>query len=159
MVRIKYLAQFANSHNITWDYVPIGYWSTLEVHLSIIIACLPALRAFFVHLFPRLAPTTQVSKNMYSSNASKTTNGRSGPGIHFSQKVDHFVELTDLESEQALVGDGKQQTPNGKSPFDSSTARHTANAYSTSAARPPAARQDNSYKDYRQYGYHRDDWS
>jgi hypothetical protein len=29
------------------DYVPVGYWSTIEVHVSVICACLPALPSLF----------------------------------------------------------------------------------------------------------------
>ncbi|KAJ4299262.1 hypothetical protein N0V90_004506 [Kalmusia sp. IMI 367209] len=52
MLRLKYMIQFANSHNVTWDYTPIGYWSTLEVHVGIIIACLPAVRSLQRRMFP-----------------------------------------------------------------------------------------------------------
>jgi hypothetical protein len=52
MLRLKWMIQFANTHNVTWDYTPVGYWSTLEVHVGIIIACLPALRSLQHRLFP-----------------------------------------------------------------------------------------------------------
>jgi hypothetical protein len=52
MLRLKYMIQFNNSHNVTWDYTPIGYWSTLEVHVGIIIACLPAVRSLQRRIFP-----------------------------------------------------------------------------------------------------------
>jgi hypothetical protein len=52
MLRLKWLIQFANTENVTWDYTPVGYWSTLEVHVGIIIACLPALRSLQHRLFP-----------------------------------------------------------------------------------------------------------
>jgi hypothetical protein len=29
------------------DYVPVGYWSTIEVHVSVICACLPAIPSLF----------------------------------------------------------------------------------------------------------------
>jgi hypothetical protein len=52
MLRLKWLIQFANTENVSWDYTPVGYWSTLEVHVGIVIACLPALRALQHRLFP-----------------------------------------------------------------------------------------------------------
>ena len=52
MLRLKYMIQFNNSHNVTWDYTPIGYWSTLEVHVGVIIACLPAVRSLQRRIFP-----------------------------------------------------------------------------------------------------------
>ena len=35
--------------------MPIGYWSTLEVHLSIIVACLPSIRALVLRFFPKFS--------------------------------------------------------------------------------------------------------
>jgi hypothetical protein len=61
MLRLKYMIQFANSHNVTWDYTPIGYWSTLEVHVGVIIACLPAVRS----LQRRIFPSTQSPSSYY----------------------------------------------------------------------------------------------
>lgn len=46
------MIQFANSQNVTWDYTPIGYWSTFEVHVGVIFACLPALRSLQHRIFP-----------------------------------------------------------------------------------------------------------
>ncbi|CAG8971536.1 hypothetical protein HYALB_00005432 [Hymenoscyphus albidus] len=54
ILRLTMLVKFANTQNITWDYVPVGYWSTIEVHVSVICACLPALPS----LFHRKAPVT-----------------------------------------------------------------------------------------------------
>ena len=43
------------------DYVPIGYWSTVEVHVSVICASLPALPSLFRK---RLSPAkTQQTRN------------------------------------------------------------------------------------------------
>lgn len=54
MLRLKWMIQFANSQNVTWDYVPIGYWSTIEVHAGILCACLPAMRALLYKACPCL---------------------------------------------------------------------------------------------------------
>lgn len=37
------------------DYVPVAYWSSIEVHVSVICACLPTLPS----LFRRKAPATR----------------------------------------------------------------------------------------------------
>ncbi|KAF2186281.1 hypothetical protein K469DRAFT_631075 [Zopfia rhizophila CBS 207.26] len=63
MFRLKWMIQFANTENVTWDYTPIGYWSTLEVHIGILIACLPALRSLQTRLFP----STKNSPSYYHS--------------------------------------------------------------------------------------------
>ncbi|OCL08806.1 hypothetical protein AOQ84DRAFT_317837, partial [Glonium stellatum] len=45
ILRLKSLIEFGNTQNLTWDYVPLGYWSTVEIHVGIICSCMPALRA------------------------------------------------------------------------------------------------------------------
>lgn len=40
------------------DYVPIGYWSTIEVDVGVICACMPAMRSFLFHLFPSVFEST-----------------------------------------------------------------------------------------------------
>ncbi|PGH01028.1 hypothetical protein GX51_05464 [Blastomyces parvus] len=54
IIRLKSFLQFGNSHNITWDHVPVGYWSTIEGHASILCACMPAIRALLRKLFPHV---------------------------------------------------------------------------------------------------------
>ncbi|KAF2502651.1 hypothetical protein BU16DRAFT_554699 [Lophium mytilinum] len=68
MLRLKWMIQFANTENVTWDYVPIGYWSTIEVHIGIICACLPALRALQFRIFPSTAHASQYAANYYDTS-------------------------------------------------------------------------------------------
>ncbi|KAF2274394.1 uncharacterized protein EI97DRAFT_127804 [Westerdykella ornata] len=76
MLRIKWMAQFANTQNVTWDYTPVGYWSTLEVHVGVLIACLPALRA----LQHRLFPASKKSTSYYDSPRAGYGHGSKGAG-------------------------------------------------------------------------------
>lgn len=75
MLRLKWMIQFANTQNVTWDYTPVGYWSTLEVHIGILIACLPALRA----LQHRLFPSSKKNASYYNSPAAAYGYGSRGP--------------------------------------------------------------------------------
>ena len=65
MLRLKWMIQFAQTENVTWDYTPIGYWSTLEVHVGIIVACLPALRSLQHRVFPETRTTINYYSNPY----------------------------------------------------------------------------------------------
>ncbi|KAF5635816.1 CFEM domain protein [Fusarium sp. NRRL 52700] len=49
------------------DYVEIGYWSTIEVPVGIICACMPAIRALFGIIFPKVFASTNRSKNSYAN--------------------------------------------------------------------------------------------
>ncbi|PVH75952.1 hypothetical protein DL98DRAFT_465808 [Cadophora sp. DSE1049] len=68
VLRLRSLVKFANTHNVTWDYVPVGLWSKIEVHVSVICACLPAMPS----LFRRRSPATAIEKGPA---------GTSGPSV------------------------------------------------------------------------------
>ncbi|KAF2816751.1 uncharacterized protein BDZ99DRAFT_403879 [Mytilinidion resinicola] len=94
MLRLKWMIQFANTDNVTWDYVPIGYWSTIEVHIGIICACLPALRALQFRLFPSTAHASQYVDHYYG--ASKR--GHSGYNTQASNAS--IIRSTAMKSER-----------------------------------------------------------
>ncbi|KAF5718536.1 CFEM domain-containing protein [Fusarium mundagurra] len=79
-VRLQSLASYATTSNVTQDYVEIGYWSTIEVPVGIICACMPAIRSLFGQVFPRVFASTNRSKNSYAniSKESKPTSDRKG---------------------------------------------------------------------------------
>ncbi|KAK0113101.1 hypothetical protein ONS95_014805 [Cadophora gregata] len=56
ILRLTSLVKFANTHNMTWDYVPVGYWSSIEVHVGVICACLPTLPSLFRRKAPAASP-------------------------------------------------------------------------------------------------------
>lgn len=101
IVRLRSMIRFANSQNITWDYMDIAYWSTIELHVGIVCACLPSLRSLFVALGAKVLATTRngsrgsratgprsagSSKN---STVAEKARGRGGEG--------DFVPLVDVE--------------------------------------------------------------
>jgi hypothetical protein len=76
ILRLQSLVHFANSSNPTWDNLPVSQWSTIEINIGIICACMPSLRVLLVRLFPKLLGTTQHSKsNGYYANNSHVQNG------------------------------------------------------------------------------------
>jgi hypothetical protein len=44
---------FANSDNPTWDNWSTGNWSTIEINVGIICACMSSLRLLLLKLFPK----------------------------------------------------------------------------------------------------------
>ncbi|OAX85058.1 hypothetical protein ACJ72_00559 [Emergomyces africanus] len=70
ILRLRTLLQFAKSSNFTWDYVEMGYWSTIEIHVGVICACMPAMRSLFRRLFPSVFSFTQNQKSGTFGNSS-----------------------------------------------------------------------------------------
>ncbi|WYZ36722.1 hypothetical protein EsH8_II_000228 [Colletotrichum jinshuiense] len=56
-VRLRYIAQFTQSLNPTWDFTDPLIWSGIEVSVSMIVVCLPALRVLFKRIVPRMFST------------------------------------------------------------------------------------------------------
>ncbi|RSL98397.1 hypothetical protein CEP52_010355 [Fusarium oligoseptatum] len=67
IVRLQSLASYATTSNVTQDYVEIGYWSTIEVPVGILCACMPAIRSLFSLVFPKVFGTTARSKSEYAN--------------------------------------------------------------------------------------------
>ncbi|RSL82617.1 hypothetical protein CDV31_016919, partial [Fusarium ambrosium] len=54
-------------HNKQQDYVEVGYWSTIEVPVGILCACMPAIRSLFGLIFPKVFGTTHRRKSEYAN--------------------------------------------------------------------------------------------
>ncbi|RFU28030.1 hypothetical protein B7463_g8306, partial [Scytalidium lignicola] len=126
ILRLQSLLHFAKSSNPTWDNLAVSQWSTVEINVGIICACMPSLRALLVRLFPKILGTTQNSKSAYYGNNSRSYAGgnisvnrpgkslnsgkhdRDGGGIMYSQSYtvqwgEHdevqLVQLSNLDTE------------------------------------------------------------
>ncbi|KAJ4129117.1 hypothetical protein NW768_007648 [Fusarium equiseti] len=114
-VRLQSLASYATTDNATQDYVEVGYWSTIEVPVGIICACMPAIRSLFGTVFPRVFGSTNKSKDAYAGVSHNTgqlprshlqdfkglPNLSNGVGAQLSGYSRHDdssqIELTDVE--------------------------------------------------------------
>ncbi|KAI4595203.1 hypothetical protein KJ359_007179 [Pestalotiopsis sp. 9143b] len=81
-VRLRSLIQFANTENPTWDYNEAAWWSTIELHVGIICACLPSLRSLFINLGVRILGSSYDKSKAtgYATNASGHGLSRTGGG-------------------------------------------------------------------------------
>ena len=73
-VRLRYITSFGNTANPTWDYSDPHIWSGVEVAVSIIVACLPAVRA----LIHRVLPAVSIARGSYIKERSSTRTDTSG---------------------------------------------------------------------------------
>ncbi|KAL0943596.1 integral membrane protein (CFEM domain-containing protein) [Colletotrichum truncatum] len=54
IIRLQVLAVFGSSIDPTWDYVPVVWWTTVELGVVIVCACLPMIRNLVEKFFPGL---------------------------------------------------------------------------------------------------------
>lgn len=79
VLRLQSLVHFANSTNPTWDDWEVSNWSTVEINVGIICACMPAIRVVLVRLFPRVLGTTRDNTNQHYAKYGSHT----GPSRRF----------------------------------------------------------------------------
>lgn len=107
---------FANSTNITCDYMEAAYWSTIELYAGIVTASLPGAYNLFISTMISLgiSPKWLSVKNKMSSGSSGKTPAGSGAASSRVSKSDNraksrqisfkrgddpeFIRLNDVES-------------------------------------------------------------
>ncbi|KAF2731278.1 hypothetical protein EJ04DRAFT_545296 [Polyplosphaeria fusca] len=72
IIRLQSLVHFAKSINATWDQWEVSNWSTIEINVGIICACMPAIRVVLVRLFPKVLGTTQNTNQYYAKYGSNS---------------------------------------------------------------------------------------
>ncbi|KAH6645895.1 hypothetical protein BKA67DRAFT_582660 [Truncatella angustata] len=108
-IRLRYIVQFARTLNPTWDYVDVLIWTALEVNISIIVICLPAIRAFLSQSVPKIFGTT-----VRSASASQPISGTRGTKLTSRQKGSKFSSIfstrggDDDADSQLELGDRRQ---------------------------------------------------
>ncbi|TDZ30726.1 hypothetical protein C8035_v002322 [Colletotrichum spinosum] len=69
-VRLRYIVLFTRSLNPTWDFTDPLVWSGVEVSVSMIVVCLPAMRILLSRLVPQWFASTTASDNTPRNKAS-----------------------------------------------------------------------------------------
>ncbi|TVY22481.1 Satratoxin biosynthesis SC1 cluster protein [Lachnellula hyalina] len=74
-IRLKYVCNYGDLTDLTWDNVDTTIWSTIEIFTAAIGACLPALRQILQRLFPKAFSikynTTTSGRNSYQNMSRK----------------------------------------------------------------------------------------
>ncbi|EUC45108.1 hypothetical protein COCMIDRAFT_96449 [Bipolaris oryzae ATCC 44560] len=103
-IRLYSLIHFANTQNITWNYVDAGLWSLIEIDVSIVCGCMPAHRFLIGKLWPKMKTTVKASKNSTDKSggshatSSTTPSKLSRVSIKGITKDDSFIPLSDIDS-------------------------------------------------------------
>ena len=127
VLRLRTLIVFANTQNLTWDYLETAIWSVVEAAVGVICACLPAAKVFLTRTAPQwFGLTTPSNKygmgtparyagarewtsttasgtghNQYFKQPQKTSVMTGGVlGQHENYRRD-FVQLEDIESSKS----------------------------------------------------------
>ncbi|KAJ5214982.1 hypothetical protein N7468_010661 [Penicillium chermesinum] len=103
ILRLRSLIVFASTENLSWDYVSVGYWSTVECDVGIICACLPAIRSLLCRVLPGAFGDTNPSKPYGASSRSQSrVDGKAHVQIKNDNREFYPLEDIDHSSETAL---------------------------------------------------------
>lgn len=92
ILRLQALVAFATSTNFTWDNYNIHFWSTIEINVGIMCACMPALRQILVWLFPVVFGGSTL-RETYGSGKGKRYNVPRSRGSPDEVTTDSLVPL------------------------------------------------------------------
>ncbi|KAL6399824.1 hypothetical protein AUP68_17232 [Ilyonectria robusta] len=67
----------SHAENATWEFIDVVKWSTIEINVGIICACMPSLRLGIARLFPRVLGTVRGSYANYGSHRRSGVTGQS----------------------------------------------------------------------------------
>ncbi|KAK1982327.1 CFEM domain-containing protein [Colletotrichum cereale] len=87
-VRLRYITLFTRSLNPTWDFTDPLIWSGVEVSVSMIIVCLPAMRVLLKRAMPKLF-TTIASVGISAPKRVSNTSSRIGQRVKSIGGGDH----------------------------------------------------------------------
>ncbi|KAJ5288689.1 hypothetical protein N7478_001719 [Penicillium angulare] len=101
ILRLNSLIHFASTTNLTWDYVTIGYWSTIECDVGVICACLPAIRSLLRRVSPKLFGDTENIRS-YGANSQSRMGGSRHEGPIY---VHHDIQIKSNDRQFYQLGD------------------------------------------------------
>ncbi|KAK7434831.1 hypothetical protein Landi51_13308 [Colletotrichum acutatum] len=134
-IRLATLAKFGGTQNPTYDYKELSIWSLVEMHMSVICACMPGMTSFIRRVSPRMYRMKQYTPQLPDRNQPRT--GRS-----VARRIqDTLARITTIRMTDNRSGWQSSQATGKSSGTESST---------TSDPRP------NAYKDYLSYAPYAD---
>ncbi|KAI9148921.1 CFEM domain-containing protein [Paramyrothecium foliicola] len=84
ILRLQSLIHFASTSNTSWEFFDISMWSTIEVLVGVVCACLPAIRMVLVRAFPILGGGSSLrskGNKYYQQDAGEPHSKITGVGV------------------------------------------------------------------------------
>ncbi|KJY00820.1 cfem domain containing protein [Zymoseptoria brevis] len=109
VIRLQQLLEFGEDDNMTYHYASIGLWSTVEMHASVICACMPAIRNLIRRFSPRLMGASTIGLDEARQSRITGLSGQTAVSSGGIKEVDicvrprndddgHFIPLENVES-------------------------------------------------------------
>jgi hypothetical protein len=111
MLRLRSLVHFANTTNMTWDYLEASLWSVIECQVGIICSCMPSIRLGLTRLFPKIMGSTNRSTAKDTGAPSGRSHGHNtfNPlttneiNVQTTVRVSHATKYRSNDDERSFV--------------------------------------------------------
>ncbi|KAF2998313.1 hypothetical protein E8E13_007683 [Curvularia kusanoi] len=104
--RLHAVYVLVHSDDITWDNPSLVIWTNIELNVGILCASLPALRAFFIRIWPR------VFLSSYASRQAATEPNKGTKGRYYEMEGSIMVKKSVvIESTKTLREEDKSSSP------------------------------------------------
>ncbi|KAH7111349.1 hypothetical protein B0J11DRAFT_447650, partial [Dendryphion nanum] len=125
IIRLKLTADMANTTDLTWESVPSIVWWTIEVHIAIVCACLPAGKPFLRRYMPNIIGSSYGASVGIKRRTTHFTHARHLPSRDAGEEPQDIILEEGLNSElwrHTWIADRLAKHRDiGKSPADVST--------------------------------------
>ncbi|PSR80260.1 hypothetical protein BD289DRAFT_441093 [Coniella lustricola] len=88
IIRLKALVRYVNSPNVTFDNFGVFVWSTLEVNIGMICACMPVMRQMLAWLLPSVFDGSKQHSRQYYFRLSKQRGRGTNMVLHSALDAD-----------------------------------------------------------------------
>lgn len=128
VVRLSTLHVFGNLEDPTWDYVPVVYWTVVELAAGMICSSLPAIRILLERFFGVLHLTSHHRSHPSDAIKMGRPSKRSNPDHHSLWNDDKWLEESTSQRKLTLSRDGtvveRSLVVAAEVPSDSESRRH-----------------------------------
>lgn len=84
IIRLYSLVEFRSSDNLTWDYWSLSLWSSMEITIGMICACMPSIRVMLMRIVPGILGSTRGHTNPYYQRYGSGVDGKTGGSVSAS---------------------------------------------------------------------------
>lgn len=121
ILRLKSLVLYQNrSLNVTWEFSDVFLWSTIEIDVGMICACLPTIRLILVRIWPVLSGSTVERSHQWyrSGKGSDGPNDTLGSFAGAARAPKHHAQVQVVAAQPAMAdGRQKEMTAKGGKPL------------------------------------------
>ncbi|KAH8682619.1 hypothetical protein BX600DRAFT_448936 [Xylariales sp. PMI_506] len=110
ILRLRSMIEFGSTVNVTQDYVEVGYWSTIEISIGITCACMPAIRALLVKLFPCVFTATEYHQSTSGNNYVSGQSGHSRKAYNSSSAKQSAHSKITVQNEWTVTGNAANRS-------------------------------------------------